>query len=538
MNKSSFLLVSFLILGMIFTGCSVLNNSGVIPTSEPDSGPSLIKALEVYPDEFPLFADKDILVGGVLVWNDDDNLCVRYELNQDTLAEGWLITETHLAVAADKDGIPAKKNGKPITKEFPYGDDNLGEVPSYQECILFTGFGVECGDTLVIAAHAVIEKPRSKKKKKTVRETAWGAEEQGEIRFVDKGKGKWETYFKYTSECLQPTAITVCKDDPEADYDTIQEAIDAAVDGDTIIVCPGTYYEHIEFDGKNITVQSSNPSSPSIVAATVIDGGGSDSVVRFVNFDTSTLVGFTIQNGNAEFGGGIYVYFESSPTITGNTITNNEGYYAGGIDIQYSSPTITGNTITNNEGFTAGGIRIYYSNSPTITGNTITNNDAQYGGGISIFYSCATVIGNTIISNTATSRAGGIYITGFASCSPTIENNTITGNTAAVYGGGICLSGGLDTTNPIIIGNTITGNIAGYRGGGIFANLNRNILPADNRPTGWGIGRENIPIGDPLVPVEGVTYTIADNKFLGNEHGTPFGTPLDYTEGAHVYFDE
>lgn len=295
-------------------------------------------------------------------------------------------------------------------------------------------------------------------------------------------------------------------------YETIQEAIDDAGNGNKIFICPGTYNENVVFNNKNITVQSTNPSEPAIVAATIIDGGGSGHVVVFDNGDTSTLAGFTIRNGNESDGGGI--------------------------DIHYSSPTITGNTITNNEGFYAGGIRIYYSNSTNITGNTITNNDAQYGGGISIYASCATVIGNTITGNTATSRAGGIYITGIASGSPTIENNTITGNTAAVYGGGICLSGGLDTSNPTIIGNTITGNTAGYRGGGIFANLNRNILPADNRPTGWGIGRENIPIGDPLVPVEGVTYTIADNEFLGNEHGTPLGTPLDYTEGAHVYFDE
>jgi regulator of RNase E activity RraA len=60
-----------------------------------------------------------------------------------------------------------------------------------------------------------------------------------------------------------------------ADYATIQVAIDAANNGDTVLVAPGTYVENIEFYGKAITVSSAE--GPEV---TVIDGNQSGSVVH------------------------------------------------------------------------------------------------------------------------------------------------------------------------------------------------------------------------------------------------------------------
>ena len=172
--------------------------------------------------------------------------------------------------------------------------------------------------------------------------------------------------------------------------------------------------------------------------------------------------------------------------------------------MQYGSPVITDNTIIGNTAENSGGGGIYmYDSDPTITGNTITGNSAGVGGGIWLYaYSSPTITGNTITGNTANSSSsggGGIFVT---NSDPTITDNTITDNTANVSGGGIAVS-------------TMS-----------------TLKPTDARPTGWGTGGENIPTGDPLVPVEGVKYTIAGNEFLGNEHGIP----LDYTEGAHVDF--
>ena len=65
-------------------------------------------------------------------------------------------------------------------------------------------------------------------------------------------------------------------------YCSIQTAIDNAVDTDEIVVAPGTYCETITFLGKAITVRSTAPDNPRVVAATILDGTGHLHVVRCV----------------------------------------------------------------------------------------------------------------------------------------------------------------------------------------------------------------------------------------------------------------
>ncbi len=89
------------------------------------------------------------------------------------------------------------------------------------------------------------------------------------------------------------------------DYAKIRGAIDAATDYDEIIVSPDTYRENISFNGKNIILRSTEPTSATVVATTVIDGSTSGSVVTFAGTELTTCVlsGFTITNGHAQKGG-------------------------------------------------------------------------------------------------------------------------------------------------------------------------------------------------------------------------------------------
>ena len=86
------------------------------------------------------------------------------------------------------------------------------------------------------------------------------------------------------------------------DYPTIQGAIDAASNGDTVLVAPGTYMERINFNGKAITLRSEYGPE-----RTMIDADYLGITVIFSNGEgpDSLLEGFTITRGSDLNAGGI-----------------------------------------------------------------------------------------------------------------------------------------------------------------------------------------------------------------------------------------
>jgi hypothetical protein len=315
-----------------------------------------------------------------------------------------------------------------------------------------------------------------------------------------------------------------------ADFPNIQTAIDAAIDGDTVLVSPGTYAEAIDFVGKAITVSSLAGPDTTIIDANSLGR----SIVRFESGEgrDSVLHGFTLQRG---FG---LRLVNSSPTITGNKISRHVGCSGGGLGTSGGSPLIQGNVIAENTrecSPNGAGIHVR-GGSPEILGNFIADNTSSYGsygGGGGIYIDNAVgkpiVRGNVIRGNSAYS-GGGIMVT----TSALIERNIIDHNHAA-YGGGIFLAPITDTQ---LIGNTLAENpVVDMGGSGLFVQsphgevlLVNNIINASHRPAiqcepnSFMILRFNnvyavVPYGDNCVDETGLNGNISsDPMFVDHQN--------------------
>ena len=229
--------------------------------------------------------------------------------------------------------------------------------------------------------------------------------------------------FLYTF--LNATIINV-----PTDQTTIQAAINVAVNGDTILVMPGTYVENISFNGKLITVGSLflTTQDTTYISSTIIDGNSSGSVVIFNNSENSAsiLVGFTIKNGNSTWGGGIHCE-EASPSLNNLYIVNNYADYGGGILCNVNADI-------------------------TLSHLTIAGNNADVGGGIYCYQSNPTLEKVLLSSNTATIFGGGLFC--YDNANFNIENVTMTNNSAGTSGGAIyCSDSYPDLVNSILWDN-------------------------------------------------------------------------------------
>jgi parallel beta-helix repeat protein len=247
------------------------------------------------------------------------------------------------------------------------------------------------------------------------------------------------------------------------DYPTIQLAINASIDGDTVLVQPGTYVENVNFTGYDIVLGSLflTTGDTSYISTTIIDGDSAGNVITFVSSEDSTaeLVGFTVQNGYDIEGGGILCN-NSRPIIRDNIIVHNS---TSGIRCQFNAnPVIRNNVVKWNT--VGAGIYCRDHSHPEIIYNTISENTAGRGGGIYIRNGVGpTVSNNLIINNVAQGsnygQGGGIYC---YAASPIINENLIADNT--VYsalghssGGGIYCKASI----PLIADNILRGNLSG-----------------------------------------------------------------------------
>jgi hypothetical protein len=260
------------------------------------------------------------------------------------------------------------------------------------------------------------------------------------------------------SPALQSNVIHVPQD-----YPTIQEAIDAASDGDQIIVGQGVFEESINTLGKAIHLIGSEPpgttylhpgKEPSSII-TIESGEGNDTIIE--NFTIMFGQG-TPQPGGFTIGGAILIR-NASPTILNCNINAGTATYGGAIDVENGSPVITGCEFYGNVASIGGAISLIDSHAEII-GCTFENHEALLGGAIYHgFFDNSSVMNCSFDQNSAWT-GGAIHV---EDGSATIQHSSFTEN-VALRGGAISVS----ASQPSILNCDFVSNEGEQAGGGIY----------------------------------------------------------------------
>ena len=266
------------------------------------------------------------------------------------------------------------------------------------------------------------------------------------------------------------------------DYPTIESAVIAANNGDTVLIAAGTYYESdiqlAEFDGtggKDIAISGETEPDGSPAVTIQVSGGQR----AFNDYRSSSHVGeglifenLIIQGGGAYSGGGGAIRLYNSTASIHNCwfIDNNSSQNGGGaVHISYSNiPAITSCRFLNNyTGIQGGAVHVSFNVNVTFENCEFEYNIANYGGALFVQRNSVAVIENCKISNNTTyGEAGaGIYLSettcyinnseisnnhtthwtdggigGWKSVL-TVDHSTICGNTPDQFGSSISYSG-------------------------------------------------------------------------------------------------
>jgi len=267
----------------------------------------------------------------------------------------------------------------------------------------------------------------------------------------------------------------------EYDYRTVQAAVDAAKNGDTVVVAPGTHTGAVRFLGKQIVLTSTDPNKPG--ATTLEVDPRREAVVTFSGSEGPDCVlrGFRIAEGNGTDAGGI-AGNAAKATIADCIIEYNWSKGAGG-GISNCDGLIQNCVISNNLARTFGGG--LYDCDGTIRNCTISDNSCGHdeitglGGGL---YGCDGTIENCEIRGNEAIGDGG----GLNNCDGTIRNCQI-GENSAGDEGSTSNGGGLYGCDGKVSDCDIVGNTAAGGGGGLSdcKALVTGCTIQDNEAIGW-----------------------------------------------------
>ncbi len=285
--------------------------------------------------------------------------------------------------------------------------------------------------------------------------------QQLEVRLIGYGL---QTNFDNVRLETQPFVPTIRL--VPSQHATIQGAIDASLDGDEVVVSPGTYTELLDMHGKLIRLRSSD--GP---AATILDAAGAGPGLFMGSGETRDTVveGFTFRNALSGGGGGAMQLSFASPTIRDCVFSDNEGVDGGAI----------------------GG-----SGAPRIEGCAFRSNTAgQEGGAISLSADLGQgsieVIDCSFLDNSARGALAGAAL--LSAVNVVVRGCDFTNNSADTSGAAGALF--VFALDALVQGCRFSGNQAGFGGAIAWGAL---FFAGDRAAPGFLGARDVGPTGPPL----------------------------------------
>jgi len=215
-------------------------------------------------------------------------------------------------------------------------------------------------------------------------------------------------------------------------YTSIQDAIDAAADGDTIEVGPGTYNEKLVIDVPNLTIKSTDGAAATIINVPdeAEDVKNTGVLVNETNLGVITFDGFTVQNFTENgIVQGMAAHEGTTFHVLNNIVMPKADYLRNGIQVSGDGSTVIGNTIQGaplTEDWAGSGIMVVNASDVTVKNNTVSGGDI----GITIQNYSGIVNNITINNNTVEEARIGLALygrEGYRGISNiTMDNNTFT----------------------------------------------------------------------------------------------------------------